>query len=263
MLKRKAKTAAGKRAMQKREPIAEEGAKTAIFMKGTNTSQVITDALKDLYSIKKPDAVLFSKRNEVRPFEDSKPLEFFSQKNDAALIVHASHSKKRPNNLVFARMFEHELLDMFEVGVENHVPVSSKANIMLGHRPLIIFNGNSWEDSPDLLTMRSILLDMFTGDPSADKLDLKGLSYLICFTLQEQDGKTKVLMRVYNILLKKSGGRKPRVELEEVGPSMDFIKGRCTNANMDMLKLALKEPMVNRVIILIRKERRRMLLGMN
>ena len=209
--------------------------------------------------MKKPDAVLFSKRNEVRPFEDVKPLEFFSQKNDAGLVILASHSKKRPNNLVFARMFEYELLDMFEVGVENHVPVSSKANIMLGHRPLIIFNGAPWDESPDLLTMRSILLDTFTGDPSADKLDLKGLSYCMCFTLVETgDQKHKILMRVYNIILKKSGGRKPRVELEEVGPSMDFIKGRCTNANMDMLKLALKEPMVNRVIILIRKERRRM-----
>ena len=48
MLKRKAKSAAGKRAMQKREPVAEEGAKVAIFMKGTNTSQVVTDCLKDL-----------------------------------------------------------------------------------------------------------------------------------------------------------------------------------------------------------------------
>ena len=197
--------------------------------------------------MKKPDAVLFTKRNAVRPFEDVKPLEFFSQKNDAALIVHASHSKKRPNNLVFARMFEHELLDMFELGIENHVPINSKANIMLGHRPLIVFNGSPWDASPDLLTIRSILLDMFTGDPSADKLDLKGLKYVLSFTLVENGDQYKVLMRVYNIILKKSGGRKPRVELEDVGPSIDFVKGRCTNANMDMLKLALKEPMVNRV----------------
>ena len=48
MMKRKAKSAAGKRAMQKRDPVAEEGAKVAIFMKGTNTSQVVTDCLKDL-----------------------------------------------------------------------------------------------------------------------------------------------------------------------------------------------------------------------
>ena len=197
--------------------------------------------------MKKPDAVLFTKRNTVRPFEDVKPLEFFSQKNDAALIVHASHSKKRQNNLVFARMFEHELLDMFELGIENHVPISSKANIMLGHRPLIVFNGSPWDASADLLTIRSILLDTFTGDPSLDKLDLKGLKYAMSFTLVENGDKYKVLMRVYNIILKKSGGRKPRVELEEVGPSIDFVKGRCTNANMDMLKLALKEPMVNRV----------------
>jgi ribosome production factor 2 len=48
MLKRKAKSAAGKRELKKREPLPEEGAKTAIFLKGTSTSQTVSDALKDL-----------------------------------------------------------------------------------------------------------------------------------------------------------------------------------------------------------------------
>lgn len=62
----------------------------------------------------------FSKKNEIHPFEDASSLEFFSEKQDASLFVVGTHSKKRPNNLTFARMFEHKLLDMVEVGVTNY-----------------------------------------------------------------------------------------------------------------------------------------------
>jgi ribosome production factor 2 len=208
---------------------------------------------------------MFSKRNAVLPFEDHKPLEFFSQKNDAALIVFASHSKKRPHNLVFARMFEYQLLDMFELGIESYTALKDfKTNAMVGNRPLMIFNGDSWEDSTDTITIRSLLLDMFTGDPYSDRVDLRGLTHLISFTLEEKNDEHRIMMRVYNVLLKKSGGKIPKVELEESGPSINFIKRRCINANMDMLKDALREPMVNRVIFfLFRRRNKRMLLEMS
>jgi len=35
----------------------------------------------------------------------------------SSLFVIGSHTKKRPNNLIFGRMFNHQLLDMFELGV--------------------------------------------------------------------------------------------------------------------------------------------------
>jgi ribosome production factor 2 len=72
--------------------------------------------------LKKPDAVHFSKKNEIHPFDGTSSLEFFSEKQDASLLVVGSHSKKRPNNLTFVRMFEHKVLDMVEVGVSNYRP---------------------------------------------------------------------------------------------------------------------------------------------
>jgi ribosome production factor 2 len=48
MLKRKPKTAAGHRAQKKKQPIADEGAKKALFMKGTSPSFVVTTALKEM-----------------------------------------------------------------------------------------------------------------------------------------------------------------------------------------------------------------------
>jgi len=62
---------------------------------------------------------MFSKRNEIHPFDDITSLEFFSQKNDASLFLVATHSKKRPHNLIWARAFDHQILDMIEVGVSN------------------------------------------------------------------------------------------------------------------------------------------------
>jgi ribosome production factor 2 len=74
--------------------------------------------------LKKPDATNFSKKNVIHPFEDASSLEFFAEKQDASLFVVGNHSKKRPNNLTFARMFDHKLLDMIEVGVTNYMSCS-------------------------------------------------------------------------------------------------------------------------------------------
>lgn len=69
--------------------------------------------------LKKPDALSFSKSNSIHPFENSDSLAFWSKKNDASLFLVGLHSKKRPNNLVFARTFDSEVLDMMELGIES------------------------------------------------------------------------------------------------------------------------------------------------
>ena len=63
---------------------------------------------------------MFSKKNNIHPFDDQSSLEFFSQKNDASLFCVGTNSKKRPNNLVFVRMFDYQVLDMIELGIENN-----------------------------------------------------------------------------------------------------------------------------------------------
>lgn len=69
-------------------------------------------------SLKRPNAISFSKKNTVRPFEDPSSLEFWAQKNDASLFVVGQSTKKRPDGLTFVRMFDHRVLDMCEVGVD-------------------------------------------------------------------------------------------------------------------------------------------------
>ena len=75
------KTARGARELKKREPTAEESAKICVFLKGSSSSSIVNDALKDLFALKKPDATLFTKKNSIHPFEDFKQFEFLSLKN--------------------------------------------------------------------------------------------------------------------------------------------------------------------------------------
>jgi len=44
------------------------------------------------------------------------------------------------------------------------------------------------------------------------------------------------------VLLKKSGCKIPRIELEEMGPSLDLVMRRTHLASDDLYKLSLKEP---------------------
>lgn len=61
--------------------------------------------------MKKPNAIMFSRRNPFRPFEDISNIEFIMNKNDASLFLFGSHSKKRPQNLVMGNVW---LLDEFK-----------------------------------------------------------------------------------------------------------------------------------------------------
>lgn len=72
-------------------------------------------------ALKRPDAISFSKKNTVRPFEDPASLEFWADKNDASMFVVGQSTKKRPDGLTFVRMYNGKVLDMCEVGVDKFV----------------------------------------------------------------------------------------------------------------------------------------------
>lgn len=57
---------------------------------------------------------------DVHPFDDIGPIEQMSSKQGCALFVCGTHQKKRPDNIVFGRLFADHLLDMFEFGVSGY-----------------------------------------------------------------------------------------------------------------------------------------------
>ncbi|KAI9247425.1 Brix domain-containing protein [Phascolomyces articulosus] len=232
----KAKNARTKRFLKNREAKVHENPKTALIVKGSTTSQIINDALKDLYSLKRANGVLFSKKNELKPFEDESKLEFFSRKNDASLMVVGSHSKKRPHNLTFIRMFDHQVLDMYELGVENLTPLSEikGPKCSLGIKPLMIFNGDKFDSDDTFKNLKNYFLDFFNGEV-VDGVDLAGLEYVMSFTASPNQDDPRIMIRSYLVQMKKSGSKTPRVELEEMGPMMDLVAKKEKNKARDDL----------------------------
>ncbi|XP_077343236.1 ribosome production factor 2 homolog [Lithobates pipiens] len=235
----KPKTRRAKRFLEQRGPKLNENDKSAMLIKGGNASNTVTQALKDLHALKKPSCVLYKKKNMTRPFEDQTSVEFFSKKSDCSLFVFGSHNKKRPNNLIFGRMYDFHVLDMIELGMEKYVSLKEFKNCKCPEatKPLLIFAGDAFEMNEDYKRLKNLLIDFFRG-PTVSGIRLAGLEHILHFTAV--DGK--IYMRSYKVLMKKSGCRTPRIELEEMGPSFDFVMRRTHLASDDLYKLSMKRP---------------------
>lgn len=133
----------------------------------------------------------------------------------------------------------------------------------VGLRPMLVFAGTAFESpvTNEFTLAKSVLVDFFRGDSAgagADKIDVEGLQYVVVVSADEPSGRgaghgapsddpaaAPVLrLRVYLIRTKRSGQRLPRVEVEEMGPRMDFRIGRVRQPDEAMLKEAMRKSKV-------------------
>lgn len=246
----KPKNARTKRYLDNKAPQNVENPRTTLFLRYTTCPEILQTVLRDLHSLKRPLCIKFEKKNDIHPFEDPTSLEFFSDKNDASLAVYASHSKKRPYCLTMIRFFNYKVLDMLEllVDVETLRTLNQFRNskTAVGLKPLLSFSGSAW-DSPtaNAYTLaKSIFLDLFKG-PDATNVDVQGLQYMIHLSVDEEeqeDVKPMIHLRCYLIKTKKGPNDLPAVEVEEMGPRIDFRVGRIKEADPEMWKEAMKKP---------------------
>ncbi|KPM04588.1 ribosome production factor 2-like protein [Sarcoptes scabiei] len=236
---RKAKTRRGKRILEKREPKLIEDPKCAVMFRCSTAKQKSVQLLKDLHSLKKPNSIYLNRKETWHPFDNFVSLEYLTKKNNSSLFAYVSDSKKRPNNLIIGRTFDDHLLDMFEFGFHDYLSLSDfhKSKISAGTKPIVLFCGDRFESDPDYQRLHSLLLDFFTG-PHVKQINLTGLEHVINFI--ESNGR--IFMRSYRIHLKKSGFRLPRVEIDEIGPRIDFDIRRKHLASEDLYRKALKQP---------------------
>ncbi|KAF2480378.1 Brix domain-containing protein [Neohortaea acidophila] len=246
----KPKNARTKRYLDNKAPQSVENPRTTLFLRYTTSSEVVNLVLKDLNALKRPLAVKFSKKNNIHPFEDASSFEFLSDKNDASMIVFGSHSKKRPNCLTFVRLFDYKVLDMVEMMIDadsmrtiQQFKTATKPAV--GLKPLLSFSGSAFESpTSNAYTMiKSMFTDLFKG-PDVDNIDVEGLQYMIHFSVDEEEGEVKpsVHMRCFLLKTKKSGTNLPRVEVEEMGPRIDFRVGRTREPDPEMWKASMRKP---------------------
>eukprot|EP00906_Rhabdomonas_costata_P030181 RCo042623 len=257
MLRRPPKNRRSKRVLQHREPKLEENPKTTLFLRGSRTSEVVSGALRELYQLAQPHAVRLSKRNQFHPFEGVRSLEFLGFKNDASLFVVGSHQKKRPHNLTIGRLFNFQELDMVELGVTRfEVPVGGDipkgVGVARGGKPLLVFLGSHFDVNPGLKRVANLLTDLLRG-PTARSVNLAGLDHVVCVVAKpDSSGATMdpqsatgytLLLRHYAVLMKKGDSEAlPRVELVDVGPTMDLVVRRTRLASPELFARACRLP---------------------
>lgn len=191
--------------------------------------------MKDIYVLKKPLSHFMGKKNDFHPFEDQSNIEFLCRKNNSGLFMFGSHSKKRPNNLVVGRTYNHQILDMIEFGIENFKAMEEFKNskITMGVKPVILFSGQAFQEQDDYKRIQNLFIDLFSANTNT-KLNLNSIEHVIYLTAADE----KLLFRSYKIIYKKSGCKTPRVELNEIGPHFDMTVRRVRFASKDLFKKA-------------------------
>lgn len=141
------------------------------------------------------------------------------------------------------------MLDMLEVYIVKDTARTlsqfKSEKCKVGLKPLLSFSGTPFESpvANHYTLAKSIFTDFFRGGESLN-VDVEGLQMMINFAAGEdaQDGSpAKIQMRCWRIITKRSGQRVPRVEVEEMGPRIDFTIGRTKEAEGSQWKEAMKK----------------------
>ena len=166
------------------------------------------------------------------------------------MLVFGSSSKKRPHAITFVRTFAYKVLDMLELYLDpqsfRRLSQFKNKKCAVGLKPMLLFAGTPFENpvSDEYTLVKNFFTDFFKGE-LADKVDVEGLQYIVSISVRDtvdgEETKPILHLRVYLIRTKRSGQKLPRVEVEEMGPRMDFRIGRVQEADESMMKEALRK----------------------
>ena len=235
------------------EPQLREGAKRSLLLKGIRCSQAMGTVLKDMRSMLAPHCKLLAKKNAVVAFESDgqNSLEFLTTKNDCSVFALASTNKKRPNNLVLGRTFDHQILDMIEVGILRYKSIHDYGGTVpkkrIGSKPMMMFLGDLWQQDSNCQKMQNLLMDLYKGDV-VDKIVVSGLDHLIMFVASHHPKTNKLVVHqhTYFMQLKKDPqnptSKIPVPLLIPCGPDMTMAIRRTQFASPELWKASLKQP---------------------
>lgn len=255
---RNARTA---RIVKAREPQTIEDRKRVLLLHGSKCPEPVRNVLRTFTTLTKPNNVALNKKNEnIHPFEDPSSLEFLASKNDCALVVFGTHSKKRPHSISLLRIFDGKMLDMVEMSMilaaEESEVEDGKLQIGVEMKPMILFAGSQWNDESAseqatlFRQLKTTMIDLFQGE-EVSSVDVAGLQYVLMVAAGENSGdavngsdgsgKPVIHLRWYRVRTVRSSTPKvPRVELDQIGSSFDFRIGRFKFADPGVLREAMK-----------------------
>ncbi|ELP91934.1 brix domain containing protein, putative [Entamoeba invadens IP1] len=224
----------GWKRLAEREPKVKENPKTAIFMKGRKTTQLLTEAMDDLGFYKKPYLKKFNHKHEIQPFDDETPIEVYSKGQDASLTLFGNSTKKRPNCLTFIRCYDHRVLDMIELKIEEYTPIREFKGEKPPTCPRVLFSfvGSAFETDEQFKMFKNIIVDFYKNDQH-DKFNVEEITTVMAFSVV--DGK--ILMSVYHVTVDNN-----LPVYNEVGPRFVFAPERNYFAANDLREEAMQIP---------------------
>jgi len=142
--------------------------------------------------------------------------------------------------MLIGRMFDHQVLDMVEFGIEKMKGLDDfkVPKFSVGSKPCLTFSGEPFlSETSDFYRIKNLLVDFFHGE-EVTNIRVEGIEHVLSFVAVDN----KIYMRGYKINLLKSGQKTPYVELEEMGPAADLVLRRVKLASADLFKSACKKP---------------------
>ena len=92
------------------------------------------------------------------------------------------------------RLFEHTIMDIVEFGVENYIALKNfkLEKIPDGIKPILVFQGELFENNHEYGRIRNLLVDMFQRE-KVSQIRLQGLEHVLSFTAHDNC----ILLRSY------------------------------------------------------------------
>jgi len=116
---------------------------------------------------------------------------------------------------------------------------------------MITFQSDLFDTHPTYQALKSHFLDLYNGH-SLPEVPLTALEHVISITagpMTESNPLPLVHFRVYTVKLLSSGSKVPRIQLTEMGPSIDFSMRRIQEADGEMLRAALKRAKIEKKVV--------------
>jgi ribosome production factor 2 len=241
--KSKPKSHKVKKLIEKKEKILQKDPKHSLFIRGLKlslpTKRAIyeLDKMRDMFLCK----TLLQKPNKILPFEDTSYIEYVADKHDAGFVCFGSHNKKRPDNLVIHRMYNHQVLDMVEVGIGGVITMqefTTKTMIETGQQPILLFQGDPFDLSEKHIKFKNMMIDFFRIK-HLKTLNIIAAQRIISFTASSIDGEILLQQFQAGIINEGLAGDE-NVDIQEIGPKIEMTIRRVKHADNDMWKSATK-----------------------
>ena len=232
----------GRKILKDREPKIVESRKQSLFIKGLKCSQELNYFWDELAKFRYGELAKYAKKNDIFPFESVELLEKYCNKKQCSLFTFFSHTKKRPMNVIFGRLFNRRVLEMYEFGVINfkRSPELPNADIDSGAVPALVFQGEQWDTEFEQL--RSVFIDFFVGDLKG-YINLDQVQHALVFTISDIETPS-ICVRHYSVKRDKASN----VSLSLVAPSFDLVPRRKMDPDAAVLKESLVKPAANKKV---------------